>query len=109
MSDNFRVIVSHPARQAIIYHRPMGAERMGIAVTFLTGIYYKPNKFPYFLARWAPAARRKGLLERLELRRIEGLSPDNVVTILGPWLECAYRAGLLSLHRWWQIWDWLAA
>jgi glycosyltransferase involved in cell wall biosynthesis len=109
MSNNFTVIVSHPARQAVVYHRPMGAERMGISVTFLTGIYYKPERFPYFLARWAPGDKRKALLELLELRRIDGLSPENVATILGPWLECAYRADLLSLHRWWRIWDWLAA
>jgi len=87
----------------------MGAERMGVDVTFLTGIYYKPNRFPYLLARWAPPRRRKHVLELLELRRIGGLSPNNVVTIGGPVLECAYRAGILSLHRWWNFWDWLAA
>jgi glycosyltransferase involved in cell wall biosynthesis len=87
----------------------MGAQQMGIDVTFLTGIYYKPDRFPYLLARWAPANKRKRFLELLELRRVQGLSPDNVVTILGPVLEGAYRAGVLSLHRWWNIWDWLAA
>ena len=87
----------------------MGAEQMGIDVTFLTGIYYKPDRFPYLLARWAPANKRKGLLELLELRRVQGLSPNNVVTILGPVLEGAYRAGVLSLHRWWNIWDWFSA
>jgi len=87
----------------------MGAEQMGIDVTFLTGIYYKPDRFPYLLARWAPASKREKLLELLELRRVQGLSPNNVVTILGPVLEAAYRAGVLSLHRWWNIWDWVAA
>jgi glycosyltransferase involved in cell wall biosynthesis len=109
LKDNFRVIVSHPARQAIVYHRPMGAEQMGIDVTLLTGIYYKPNRFPYSLAKWAPARKRKALIELLELRRMPGLSPDNVVTILGPVFEGAYRAGVLSLRRWWKTWDWLAA
>jgi glycosyltransferase involved in cell wall biosynthesis len=109
MGSNVRVIISHPARQAIVYHRPMGAERMGINVTFLTGIYYKPNRFPYFLARWAPARIRKQLLDLLELRRIAGLSASNVVTIGGPLLECFYRAGIVSLQRWWNLWDWLAA
>lgn len=108
-SDSLKVIISHPARQAIVYHRPMGAEQMGIDVTFLTGLYYKPDRFPYLLARWAPANKRKRLLELLELRRVQGLSPNNVVTILGPVLEGAYRAGVLPLHRWWNIWDWLAA
>lgn len=87
----------------------MGAERMGIDVKFLTGIYYKPNRFPYFLARWAPAKKRQALLELLELRRIEGLSPDNVVTILGPVPEVAYKLRLISLRTWWNTWDWLAA
>jgi glycosyltransferase involved in cell wall biosynthesis len=109
LSDNFRVIVSHPARQAIVYHRPMGAEQMGIDVILLTGLYYKPNAFPYFLTRWLPARRRKSLLELLELRRMQGLSPENVTTLLGPVLEIAYKAGLLSLRRWWTMWDWLAA
>jgi glycosyltransferase involved in cell wall biosynthesis len=109
MGDKLRVIVSHPARQAIVYHRPMGAERMGIDVRFLTGIYYKPDKFPYSLARWAPRGRRKSLIDLLELRRISGLSPENVITLGGPILECAYRAGALSLRQWWQIWDRLAS
>src|SRR5215472_3412725 len=107
--DRFSVIVSHPARQAIVYYRPMGAERMGIDVTFLTGLYYKPDRFPYSLARWVPARKRKAVLDLLELRRIEGLSPSNVVTILGPVLEGLYRAGVLSLNKWWDIWDRLAA
>jgi glycosyltransferase involved in cell wall biosynthesis len=87
----------------------MGAQRMGIDVTFLTGIYYKPDRFPYFFTRWVPANKRKAILELLELRRMPGLSPDNVVTIMGPVFECAYRAGVLSLQRWWKMWDWLAA
>jgi glycosyltransferase involved in cell wall biosynthesis len=107
--DRFSVIVSHPARQAIVYYRPMGAERMGIDVTFLTGLYYKPDSFPYSLARWVPARKRRAVLDLLELRRIEGLSPQNVVTILGPVLEGLYRAGALSLNKWWDIWDRLAA
>ena len=107
--SSFNVIVSHPAKQAIVYHRPMGAERTGIDVTLLTGLYYKPNRFPYFLARLAPASKRAALIELLELRRIDGLSPKNVTTILGPVLEPAFRAGFLSLHRWWDIWDRLAA
>jgi glycosyltransferase involved in cell wall biosynthesis len=109
LSDNFSVIVSHPARQAIVYHRPRGAEQMGINVTLLTGLYYKPNSFPYFLTRWLPARRRTAVTELLELRRMEGLSPDNVTTLFGPALECAYKAGVLSLRTWWAIWDWLAA
>ena len=82
---------------------------MGIDVTLLTGIYYKPNRFPYSLVRWAPATKRKALIELLELRRMPGLSSGNVVTIMGPVLECAYRARILSLRTWWEIWDWLAA
>ncbi len=109
MGDSFNVIVSHPAKQAIVYHRPMGAERMGIDVTLLTGIYYKPNRFPYFLARFAPPSKRKKVYELLELRRIDGLNPAHVKTILGPVLELAYRGGALHLRRWWDIWDRLAA
>ena len=112
MSDNFRVGVSHPAMTSHRLPSPHGwPNGMGIDVTFshpvfITNRIASPTSF---LARRAPAENAKALVELLELRRIEGLSPDNVVTILGPVLEAAYRMNLVKLHEWWKLWDWLAA
>src|ERR1700733_2818151 len=87
MPPKLRVIVSHPARQANIYYRPRAAEQMGADVLFLTGLYYRPDRFPYWLVDYLPAARKERLRFLLEKRRIDGLSPDHVISLLGPLLE----------------------
>src|SRR5712692_10719996 len=86
-AKRLKVIVSHPARQANIYYRPRAAEQMGADVTFLTGLYYKPDRLPYSLVRCLPAAKRARVEYELEKRRLEGLSPENVISLLGPMLE----------------------
>ena len=86
MPAPLRVIVSHPARQANIYYRPRAAEQMGAEVVFLTGLYYRPDRFPYSAIQYLPPARRERLRVLLEKRRIDGLSPNNVISLLGPLL-----------------------
>src|SRR6202022_974822 len=76
-----RVIVSHPARHANVYYRPRAAEQVGADVLFLTGSYYRPDRFPYSAIRYLPKVRRENLRVLLEKRRIDGLSPDNVISL----------------------------
>jgi glycosyltransferase involved in cell wall biosynthesis len=81
---------------------------MGVEVRFLTGLYYRPERFPYSMVRWLPAGRRRRLVELLEKRRIEGLSPDNIVSLLGPVLEMTLRP--FGFTRFWNLaHDWLAS
>src|SRR5215471_14441878 len=103
-----RVIVSHPARQANIYYRPRAAEQMGAEVVFLTGLYYRPDRFPYSAIQYLPAARRERLRVLLEKRRIDGLNPNNVISLLGPFLEVALRP-MGRMKEWWAVHDWLAS
>jgi hypothetical protein len=86
-----QVIVSHPARQANIYYRACAAEAMGANVVFLTGLYYRPDRFPYSLVRYLPRAKKARIEFLLEKRRLQGLSPEHVVTLLGPSLEAVLR------------------
>ena len=103
-----RVIVSHPARQANIYYRPRAAEQMGAEVVFLTGLYYRPDRFPYSVIQYLPASRRERLRVLLEKRRIDGLDPNHVISLLGPVLEVTLRP-MERIKEWWAIHDWLAS
>jgi glycosyltransferase involved in cell wall biosynthesis len=103
-----RVIVSHPARQANIYYRPRSAEQMGAQVIFLTGLYYRPERFPYSAIQYLPGARRERLRILLEKRRIDGLNPNNVISLLGPFLEVTLRP-MGRIKEWWAVHDWLAS
>jgi glycosyltransferase involved in cell wall biosynthesis len=108
LPKDLRVVVSHPARQANIYYRPRAAEQMGAEVVFLTGLYYRPNRFPYSVVRYLPAATRERVQIELEKRRLEGLSPENVISLLGPALEITLRP-MGKLRAWFAIHDWLAS
>ena len=103
-----RVVVSHPARQANVYYRPRSAEQMGAEVIFLTGLYYRPNRFPYSVIQYLPPARRERLRVLLEKRRIDGLSPNNVISLLGPCLEVTLRP-MGRIREWFAVHDWLAS
>ena len=90
------------------YQRPRAAEQAGMDVRFLTGLYFRPERFPYSLVRWLPSEKRHQLEALLEKRRIAGLSPGNVVSLLGPWLEVALRPmGLI--RQWDEAHDYLAS
>src|SRR5215469_11403376 len=108
MAAPLRVIVSHPARQANIYYRPRAAEQMGAEVVFLTGLYYRPDRFPYSAIQYLPVARRERLRVLLEKRRIGGLNPNNVISLLGPFLEVTLRP-MGRIKEWWAVHDWLAS
>jgi len=103
-----RVIVSHPARQGNIYYRARAAEEMGADVTFLTGLYYRPDRLPYSLLQFLPEKKKNDIEVLLEKRRIEGLNPENVVSLLGPLLELTLRP-MGKYREWWSIHDWLAS
>ena len=108
LSDEFEVIVSHPARQGFVYQIPLSAQRHGIPIRFLTGLYYKPDKLPYSLVKYLPPTMRSSLLYKLEKRRQHELNSETVVSLWGPWLEVAFRP--LSLYReWLAMHDWLAS
>jgi glycosyltransferase involved in cell wall biosynthesis len=107
-AKQLKVVVSHPARQVNIYYRPRAAEQMGADVTFLTGLYYRPDRLPYALVRYLPSERRMRVEYELEKRRLEGLSPENVISLLGPMLEATFRP-LGKTRQWWAMHDWLAS
>jgi hypothetical protein len=106
-SSGLRVIVSHPARQINVY-RPRAAEEIGADVLFLTGLYYRPDRFPYSAVRYLPASKKERVQTELEKRRLEGLSPANVVSLLGPALEITFRP-IGKFREWYAIQDWLTS
>jgi glycosyltransferase involved in cell wall biosynthesis len=107
MSSSIRVFVSHPGKQGNVYQRPRAAEQAGCTVTFLTGLYYFPERFPYSFVKYLRSPFREKIQKELEKRRQEGLSPDNVVSLLGPMLETILRPRGL-LREWGAIHDWMA-
>ncbi len=44
--SGIKVVVSHPGKQGNVYQRPRAAEWAGCDVTFLTGLYYFPERIP---------------------------------------------------------------
>ncbi|SMF63131.1 Glycosyl transferases group 1 [Tistlia consotensis] len=81
-----QVVVSHPARQGFVYRLPLAAQLAGLETRFLTGLYYRPDRWPW---RWL--ARRPGLAATLARRRQPGLDDRVVVSVSGPLPELAYR------------------
>ncbi len=81
--SRLRVIYSHPARQQNVPERPARASQLGLDVTFLTGLYYKPDQFPYSALRWTPSAMRSRLHKRLMLRRYSAIPDARVVSVSG--------------------------
>ncbi|HEY2892116.1 MAG TPA: glycosyltransferase family 4 protein [Dongiaceae bacterium] len=104
MSDQ-RAIVSHPSKQGNMYRVPAGAAACGIPTDFLTGFYYKPERFPWPLLRLLPAARRMPLQEKLERRRLAEMDEQLAHQVSGPLTELCYgwfkgyRQGN-ALHDW---------
>src|SRR5260370_37982011 len=108
MGNPTQVVVSHPGKQGNVYQRPRAAEQVGCRVTFLTGLYYFPERFPYSLVRFLRSSLREKIQKELEKRRQDGLSPNNVVSLLGPTLETVLRP-LGFMEEWGAIHDWLAS
>ena len=113
MSDCQRiaVIYSHPARQQNVTERPRYAHKMGIDVTFLTGLYFKPAEFPYSVVPWLPEKFKRPLLAQLAKRRIGDLPDRQVLSTTGPWVELLCRpknaSGLLNRIHDWCVSRWL--
>lgn len=103
-----RVIYSHPARQQNVPERPAWANKMGLEVTFLTGLYYRQTAFPYVVVKGFPKRMRTRTFRLLRKRRIDDLPDDRVVSVSGVWPEilCRNRGWV---HTWNWIHDWYAA
>lgn len=100
-----RAIVSHPSKQGNMYRVPAGAAASGLDADFLTGFYYKPDRFPWPLLRLMPAERRRRWQEKLERRRLPEMDERIVHQVSGPlpelfygWFK-GYRQGN-ALHDW---------
>jgi glycosyltransferase involved in cell wall biosynthesis len=106
--SSISVFVSHPGKQGNVYQRPRAAEQAGCKVTFLTGLYYFPERLPYSLVRYLRSPLREGIQKKLEKRRQVGLSPANVISLFGPYLESVLRP-LGFMNEWWAIHDRLAS
>lgn len=85
-----RAIVSHPSKQGNMYRVPAGAAASGIPTEFLTGFYYKPDRFPWPLLQRLPADRRRRLEEKLERRRLDDMDESHVHQVSGPLPELFY-------------------
>lgn len=103
-----RAVVSHPSKQGNMYRVPAGAAASGIPTDFLTGFYFKPDRFPWPLLSLFPAPRRRHIEEKLDRRRLGEMDEALVRQVSGPlpelfygWFK-GYRQGN-ALH------DWLAA
>ena len=100
-----RAIVSHPSKQGNMYRVPAGAAASGIPTDFLTGVYYKPKRFPWPLLRILPSGRGRPIEEKLERRRLDEMDEALVTQVSGPlpelfygWFK-GYRQGN-ALHDW---------
>ena len=100
-----RAIVSHPSKQGNMYRVPAGAAASGLDTDFLTGFYYKPDRFPWPLLRLLPEERRRRLVNKLKRRRLPEMDERIVHQVSGPLTELfygwfkGYRQGN-ALHDW---------
>jgi len=78
------VVVSHPAKQHV-YQVVLALERAGLLRQFITGIYFKPNRFPYTMIRWLPAVGQVRLSKELRKRYFEELQGDLIISV--PYFE----------------------
>lgn len=106
--EGYRVIASHPAKQSIAYRIPYGAQINGLEVNFLTGLYHKPNEFPFTAINLLPDGLQQRCRQLLERRRLEGLDPRSVVSVSGPLPEIANRFFRTSRNAD-RLHDWFAA
>ena len=84
-----RVAVFHPGTQHS-YQSALAFQEADCLAWFATGVYYRPGRWPYSLARVLPAAKRQRWERRFGQRRLEGLSDERLVTRGGhEWLVLA--------------------
>lgn len=82
------VVVSHPGKQHS-YQVALALECADLLRQFITGVYFKPDEFPYTLARRLPMAIRQRALGVLNRRRLAELD-DRLVTSV-PYHEIVSR------------------
>lgn len=74
-----KVIVAQPGSH-FLHQTAIGIQRERLLKYYVTGIYYKPNKFPYFLIKLFPKKIKSKINEELKRRRYNGLNDLNVKT-----------------------------
>lgn len=72
------VVVSHPGKQHS-YQVALALQRAGLLRQFITGVYFKPDGFPYTPACCLPTVVRQRALRVLNRRRLVELG-DCLVT-----------------------------
>lgn len=82
------MVVAHPGKQHS-YQVALALQRAGLLRQFITGVYFKPDGFPYTLARCLPTAVRQRALRVLNRRRLVELD-DCLVTSV-PYHEIVSR------------------
>ncbi len=81
---------------------------MGLDVTFLTGLYFKPGSLPYSLVPYLPVRMRERFLGQLEKRRVDSLPDDTVISVSGVLPEVICRTFEWT-RSWNLIHDWYAS
>jgi len=82
------VVVAHPGKQHA-YQVALALQRAGLLRQFITGVYFKPDKFPYALVRRLPTGIRQRAVRELNKRRLVELD-DGLVTSV-PYHEIVSR------------------
>lgn len=74
-----RVIVAQPGSHHL-YQTAIGLQKNNLLKYYNTGIYYKPDKFPYFLVNLLPEKLKNKIILELKRRRYEELDDLKVKT-----------------------------
>lgn len=82
------IAVAHPGKQHS-YQVALAFQQAGLLRRFITGIYFKPEEFPYNMVRWLPRRFRERALRELSKRRLAELDDRLITTI--PFFEVASR------------------
>lgn len=78
-AQGIRVIVAQPGSHHL-YQSAIGLQKNNLLKYYITGIYYKPNKFPYFLVNLFPKKLKNKTVSELKRRRYEELDDTKIKT-----------------------------
>lgn len=76
---NPTVIVANPGSHHL-YQTAIGLQKDNLLGYYVTGIYFKPDKFPYFLIDFLPGKLKDKIKSEFERRRYRDLSDSKVKT-----------------------------
>jgi glycosyltransferase involved in cell wall biosynthesis len=76
---NPQVIVAQPGSHHL-WRAAVGLQKEGLLKYYATGVYYEPNRFPYFLIKLIPEKLRNKIDQQLRRRLYEGLGGAKVKT-----------------------------